>query len=827
MIVTPFGGTAVTSAPVTLTVQPASAPVVLVDATPVTATVGGNATFSAAFVGTLPIGGYQWQVSPNSDGSAAVNIAGATNTTLVLSNLQLANSGNYYSLKATNAVAPYVANSSWAQLTVQPLTALVQLIATNYNPGNGVWADSSGNNNNASYTGGSSPALASFVTPNGGSAVNITSGSGSFLLTSSLDPSSGYTVFAYLMPTNKSGPQALTGGSASGALEYSVKNDKQHYAVEYVADIGDGATNVSTNSFSLVDLAVNSSGGAFRYNRSTDGTNVAGSTFTSPITRIGNNEGNGDGFVGQIAEIDIYSGVLSTLQISNIEAQLTTNYVTANSVTVEPANATPTNNTYAGNSITIGAPVLGATSTTTYQWQTDNGSSGASFSNISGANTTNYFVLNTTSLNGPYEYQLIVTPFGGTAVTSAPVTLTVQPASAPVVLMDTTPNPATATVGGNLSFSASFTGTLPISGYQWQVSPNSDGSAAVNIAGATNTTLVLSNLQLANSGNYYSLQATNAIAPYVANSSWAQLTVQPLTALVQLIATNYNPITGVWTDYSGNNNNATYGVVQSGSLVLPSLVSSVTPNGSSAVNITAGNGSFVLTTPLDASSGYTVFAYIEPSSTSGRNAITGGSAQYALEYDVYNGNQNYLNEYSGTEQASGTGTIPTSNYSLIDLAASSSGVSFRLNAASDGTSSGATFSQPITRIGNNEGGGDGLVGQVAEIDIYNGALSSIQITNIEAQLIASYGTAGIPPVVTGLQFTAKPVISGTSLTISAMNTGAGSIYLLTSTNIALPLSSWTPIWTNSTSGSGSFTTNLLNTVNPALGRQFYILGSTN
>jgi hypothetical protein len=319
--------------------------------------------------------------------------------------------------------------------------------------------------------------------------------------------------------------------------------------------------------------------------------------------------------------------------------------------------------------------------------------------------------------------------------------LTVQPASAPVVLMDTTPNPATATVGGNLSFSASFTGTLPISGYQWQVSPNSDGSAAVNVADATNTTLVLSNLQLANSGYYYSLQATNAISPYVANSSWVQLTVQPLTAMVQLIATNYNPVTGVWTDYSGNNNNATYGVVQSGSLVLPSLVSSVTPNGSSAVNITAGNGSFVLTTPLDASSGYTVFAYIEPSSTSGRNAITGGSAQYALEYDVYNGNQNYLNEYSGSEQASGTGTIPTSNYSLIDLAASSSGVSFRLNAASDGTSSGATFSQPITRIGNNEGGGDGLVGQVAEIDIYNGALSSIQISNIETQLTASYGPA--------------------------------------------------------------------------------------
>ena len=816
------------------------APTVLVQpiASPSTATVGGNDTLTAYFDGTLPIS-YQWQVSANAGFSPATSITAATNSILTLTNLQLTDSGKYYRVIGTNTYAPYNVTSAPVQLTVQALAPMVQLIATNYD-GSSVWTDSSGNGNNATFAGTTAPTLVPFVTPNGGSAVNITTSGSRFVLASSLAPSTatgnGYTVFAYFKPTATNGSSrfALTGGTGSGtgALEYDYYQGHQNYLREFVGGGGAGTGFIPTNNFVLTDVAANGDVGTFRLNGAADGS-PSGSvlSFPQPITRIGNNQGNGDTFIGQIAEIDIYSGVLTFTQITNIEGQLTAKYITANSVVVGAATTSPTNNTYAGNPITISAPVLGATSTTAYQWQTDNGSSGASFSNISGANTTNYFVLNTAGLAPSsataYEYQLIVTPFGGTAVTSAPVTLTVQPASAPVVLMDTTPNPATATVGGNLSFSASFTGTLPISGYQWQVSPNSDGSAAVNIAGATNTTLVLSNLQLANSGNYYSLQATNAIAPYVANSSWAQLTVQPLTALVQLIATNYNPITGVWTDYSGNNNNATYGVVQSGSLVLPSLVSSVTPNGSSAVNITAGNGSFVLTTPLDASSGYTVFAYIEPSSTSGRNAITGGSAQYALEYDVYNGNQNYLNEYSGTEQASGTGTIPTSNYSLIDLAASSSGVSFRLNAASDGTSSGATFSQPITRIGNNEGGGDGLVGQVAEIDIYNGALSSIQITNIEAQLIASYGTAGIPPVVTGLQFTAKPVISGTSLTISATNTGAGSIYLLTSTNIALPLSSWTPIWTNSTSGSGSFTTNLLNTVNPALGRQFYILGSTN
>jgi len=79
----------------------------------------------------------------------------------------------------------------------------------------------------------------------------------------------------------------------------------------------------------------------------------------------------------------------------------------------------------------------------------------------------------------------------------------------------------------------------------------------------------------------------------------------------------------------------------------------------------------------------------------------------------------------------------------------------------------------------------------------------------------------------GLKFTASPVISGTSLTISATNTGAGTVYLLTSTNVAAPINTWTPVWTNVLGGNGSFTTNLPNAVNPALKQQFYILSNTN
>jgi len=82
--------------------------------------VGLSQTFTASIEGTLPIA-YQWQVGTDSIGSGAVNVSGGTNATLLLSNLQLGNSG-YYSLRATNSVSPFTINTTWTQLTVLPLT---------------------------------------------------------------------------------------------------------------------------------------------------------------------------------------------------------------------------------------------------------------------------------------------------------------------------------------------------------------------------------------------------------------------------------------------------------------------------------------------------------------------------------------------------------------------------------------------------------------------------------------------------------------------------------------------------------------------------------
>jgi autotransporter-associated beta strand protein len=115
-----------------------------------------------------------------------------------------------------------------------------------------------------------------------------------------------------------------------------------------------------------------------------------------------------------------------------------------------------------------------------------------------------------------------------------------------------------------------------------------------------------------------------------------------------------------------------------------------------------------------------------------------------------------------------------------------------------------------------------LNGTVQVPGIYNSTTGSPYITGPGSLLVGIL----VNPL-TGLKFTAAPVISGTSLTISATNSGAGTVYLLTTTNIATPLSAWTPVWTNVVGGSGSFSTNLSNAVNPALKQQFYMLSNTN
>ena len=139
--------------------------------------------------------------------------------------------------------------------------------------------------------------------------------------------------------------------------------------------------------------------------------------------------------------------------------------------------------------------------------------------NIPGAAATNLVVDTTPFLAGNYAYSVVVSNSFGVS-TSSVVTLTVTAASVPQLVVDVAPTPANeGYVGQTLTYSASFTGTLPIT-YQWTLDTGS-GPQPISVAsnpGAVSNVLVLSNLQLTNAG-VYTLTALNSVGGPVSSSS--------------------------------------------------------------------------------------------------------------------------------------------------------------------------------------------------------------------------------------------------------------------------------------------------------------------
>lgn len=138
-----------------------------------------------------------------------------------------------------------------------------------------------------------------------------------------------------------------------------------------------------------------------------------------------------------------------------------------------------------------------------YQWSFNGGA-------LSGA-TTSALALSNVQTNQAGNYTVLVANTWGT-VTSSNATLTVY--VPPAITMQ--PLSQTVTQGLTASLSVVASGTTPFS-YQWQYLGN-------NVAGATDATLVLANVQLAQAGNY-SVAVSNVAG--MAASAPAFLTVIP------------------------------------------------------------------------------------------------------------------------------------------------------------------------------------------------------------------------------------------------------------------------------------------------------------
>lgn len=188
-----------------------------------------------------------------------------------------------------------------------------------------------------------------------------------------------------------------------------------------------------------------------------------------------------------------------------------------------------------------------------YQWQL-NGTNLADGGEFFGATTTNLAITNV-SLAASGNYTLIVTNIAG-SVTSTVAALNVI-ASAPVIVIP--PANETAIAGKTAAFFVSAIGDKPFF-YQWHYG----GVGGTNIDGATNASLILPNVQLANAG-LYSVTVSNPLGS--TNSPDARLNVESVP-----IITGLDPdsafhganvtITGLNFDPTPGNNIVHFGPVQ-------------------------------------------------------------------------------------------------------------------------------------------------------------------------------------------------------------------------------------------------------------------------
>ncbi len=149
----------------------------------------------------------------------------------------------------------------------------------------------------------------------------------------------------------------------------------------------------------------------------------------------------------------------------------------------------------------------------TLQWQRQPaGTTG--FTNLtdggaySGSTTGTLVINNTTVAMSGDQFQLVATNTAGTATSNA-VALTVTTVTVPPSFT-TQPQSQSAISGDTVVFSAAATGQ-PAPTYQWQ----KNGS---NIPGATGSSLVLSNVQVTDSGSTYDVVATNSAGSLPSNT---------------------------------------------------------------------------------------------------------------------------------------------------------------------------------------------------------------------------------------------------------------------------------------------------------------------
>lgn len=219
--------------------------------------------------------------------------------------------------------------------------------------------------------------------------------------------------------------------------------------------------------------------------------------------------------------------------------------------------------------------------------------------------------------------------------------------------------------------------------------------------------------------------------------------------VLQLQAQNYNASTGLWTATVGPN------ASRNSTLYRPGLALDATPSGEPAVTFDSSvPQSLILSSSLGGpafttSPSFTIFVVAQSSGPGQDNAkqfITGDSDNAAGYRLTGPQNLQNLSDLNVSDVGTSATGVDSTNFHIFDVTYGDDAYTFRADEVTTGFgSSNVTFAKPLTRIGNNSdayiaGNSQPFDGEIAELRVYNTALSSTQVAAIEDSLYATYET---------------------------------------------------------------------------------------
>ena len=373
-----------------------------------------------------------------------------------------------------------------------------------------------------------------------------------------------------------------------------------------------------------------------------------------------------------------------------------------------------------------------------YQWLRNGGALNDG-GNISGSATSNLTVAAASAADAG-SYSVIVSN-AAALLASSNASLTITP-SAPVI----TGQPATQMVGvgGTVRFTVEAVGSKPIS-YQWSFQ-------GTNIDGATNTSLMLTNLQFSQAGRY-TASLTNIYGSI--QSSNAVLTVVPCDPLPSGIASWWKA-EGNTTDSAGGNSGSPQGALDYAvgevgqAFVFDGVTSYIAVPASPSLDIGTG-------------SGIAIECWIQPASanTQGPLAEWDSTSTDGLQLWVQDGFQLYANikDIAGTAHTLTSATGVLSSNVLQHVALTYDKASGLAAIYVNGSVVASNYFGSVTpqttyplnlgrRLGQPIGLGDTYGGLMDEVSIYNRALSPGEIAGIYIAGSAGKCFTPTPPIIT-------------------------------------------------------------------------------